>query len=134
MAKKKPTGMTGGKARRTTKIVSKLKKELDAVFSKYIRAKYPKYCYTCNKPSDKLQCGHFIPRIYLATRWEEMNCRPQCWGCNGYGRGQTLIFEENLIAEIGKKRVEALKKKRHQITKLSPSWYQEQIDHYKSLL
>lgn len=109
---------------------SKLKKKLDAIFSKYIRAKYPKLCYTCRKPSDKLQNGHFVSRQYLATRWSEDNCRPQCWGCNGYGRGQLLDFEENLIKEIGKKKVEALKKSRHQTLKLDRAWYEERIAFY----
>lgn len=108
----------------------KLKKKLDAVFSKWIRAKFPKYCYTCKKPSDKLQCGHFVSRQYLTTRWSEDNCRPQCWGCNGYGRGQLLDFEENLINEIGKKKVEALKASRHKILKLDRTYFEEMIERY----
>lgn len=116
---------------------TKLKKELDKWFSLYIRNKYAKngtvYCYTCNKPCTvkTIQCGHFVPRQYLATRWDEDNCRPQEAGCNVWGRGQLLDFEENLIAEIGKDKVEALKQKRHQILKLSPQWYLEKIEYYK---
>jgi hypothetical protein len=112
----------------------KIKKRLDTIFSKYIRAKYPKICYTCKKPTDKLQCGHFVSRQYLVTRWDENNCRPQCWGCNGYGRGQLLDFEENLISEIGKEKVEALKASRHQVLKLDRGWYEAQIDKYTTLL
>jgi hypothetical protein len=112
----------------------KIKKKLDAIFSKYIRAKFPKFCYTCKKPSNKLQCGHFVSRQYLATRWEEDNCRPQCWGCNGYGRGQLLDFEENLIKELGKKRVEELKQMRHQTIKLDREWYEKQIEIYTEKL
>ena len=117
-----------------TKTVSKLKKELDAVFSKYIRAKHPKKCFTCGKASDKLQCGHFVPRIYLATRWDEDNCRPQDVGCNIWGRGQLLDFEENLIKEIGVARVQQLKEKRNEIWKLTPEWYTEQIKLYTQKL
>lgn len=112
----------------------KVKKKLDTVFSKYIRAKFPKICYTCKKPSDKLQCGHFVSRQYLATRWEEDNCRPQCWGCNGYGRGQLLDFEENLRKELGQKRVEELKASRHKTLKLDRSWYEERIKYYEEKL
>lgn len=112
----------------------KLKKRLDAVFSKYIRAKFPKVCYTCKKPSDKLQCGHFVSRQYLATRWDEDNCRPQCWGCNGFGNGQLLDFEENLINEIGLKKVKALKLSRHQVLKLDREWYLTEIEKYATLL
>ncbi len=112
----------------------KLKKKLDQIFSKYIRAKFPKYCYTCNKPSDKLQCGHFVSRQYLATRWDEDNCRPQCWGCNGFGHGQLLDFEDNLINEIGLKKVKQLKLARHQTLKLDREWYEEKISTVSLLL
>ncbi len=112
----------------------RLKKKLDSIFSRYIRAKFPKYCYTCNKQPPHLQCGHFVSRQYLATRWSEDNCRPQCWGCNGYGRGQLLDFEENLINEIGKEKVEALKASRHQMLKLDREWYEEQIELYTGKL
>lgn len=112
----------------------KLKKQLDVIFSKYIRAKYPKYCYTCGRPNDKLQCGHFVPRQYLATRWSEDNCRPQCVGCNIWGRGQLLDFEENLINELGKKKVEDLKKSRHKVLKLDREWYIDKIAYYANLL
>ena len=118
---------------RKSKSISKLKHELDAVFSKYIRAKYPARCYTCGKQGT-LQCGHFVARSYLATRFDEDNCRPQCVGCNIFGGGKPLDFEENLIAELGKKRVEAIKKKRHEITILTPQWYEEKIKHYQHLL
>ena len=81
-----------------------------------------------------MQCGHFVPRQYLATRWSENNCRPQCVGCNVWGRGQLLDFEENLIEEIGKKGVEKLKHSRHQILKLDANWYLDKIAYYARLL
>ncbi len=116
------------------KTTTSYKKELDRVFSLYIRAKYPKYCYTCNRPSEKLQCGHFVPRIYLPTRWEEMNCRPQCVGCNIWGRGQLLDFEENLTEEIGEVKVRFLKEIRNQVWKLTPEWYVQKINEFKQKL
>lgn len=116
------------------KTQAQLKKELDRVFSLYIRAKYPKECYTCGKIGGTLQNGHFVSRSYLATRFNEDNCRPQCVGCNLFGGGKPLDFEEHLKKELGAKRVEALKKSRHTITILSPAWYQERIDYYKSML
>lgn len=106
------------------------KKELDRVFSIYIRTKYPKVCYTCNKPGT-LQNGHFIVRKYLATRWEEDNCRPQCVGCNIYGKGMTIDFEENLIRDLGAERVQEMKDKRKELWKLTQTFYEEQITLYK---
>jgi hypothetical protein len=113
---------------------AKLKKELDRVFSIYIRLKFPKRCYTCGKVDVTLQCGHFVSRQYLATRWSEDNCRPQCVGCNMFGNGQLLDFEENLKRELGDEFVENMKKSRHQILKLDRQWYESEIAKYKSMI
>ena len=115
---------------------AKLKKLLDAVFSKYIRAIHPPVCYTCGKHStpQNLQCGHFIPRQYLVTRWSEDNCRPQCVGCNIYGNGKPLDFEEHLKRDIGENEVEMMKMSRHVIRKLSTDWYEREIERYTKLL
>ena len=126
---KKATKTKGG-----PKTAAKLKKELDTVFSLYIRKIYPKFCYTCGKAAERLQCGHYISRQYLVTRWSIDNCRPQCWGCNGYGKGQPLIFEENLKKEYGNDFIEAMKATRHQMMKVDRNWYTEQIAKYKALL
>ena len=134
--KKRTTGRTEphkGK-KKATKTTGKLKKELDAVFSKYIRAKYPAICYTCKATNKTLQCGHFVSRQYLATRWEELNAKPQCVGCNLFGNGMPLDFEENLKKELGEQVVEELKQRRHQILKLTPAWYEEEIQKYTELL
>jgi len=108
-----------------------LKKELDRVFSLYIRAKYKKECYTCGKRGVTLQCGHFVSRQYLATRWDENNCRPQCVGCNMFGGGKPLDFEERLKKDLGDEIVEKMKKSRHQVLKLDRQWYLTSIALYK---
>lgn len=112
---------------------AQLKKDFDKIFSVWIRLKHPKRCYTCGKAETTLQCGHFVSRSYLATRWDENNCRPQCVGCNIWGNGKPLDFEENLKREIGEILVEKMKQSRHQILKLTPSWYEEQIKKYTDL-
>lgn len=119
------------------KTISKLKAELDRWFSLYIRHKYEKdgviVCYTCGARKDlkTIQNGHFVPRHILITRFDEDNCRPQCVGCNMYGRGKPLDFEENLKKELGVAKVEKMKQSRHQIFKVDQSWYEEKIEHYK---
>lgn len=132
MSKKKGTLKRNKKA----KSISKLKKKLDSLFSKYIRAKYPAKCFTCGlvKRRKNLQCGHFVSRKYLATRWEEKNCRPQCAGCNLFGDGMLLDFEENLIKEIGLQEVLTLKEKRKELWKLKPEWYEDQIKSFAAKL
>lgn len=106
--------------------ISRLKSSLDAIFSIYIRAKYGKTCYTCGG-SGTLQCGHFISRSYLATRWDESNARPQCVGCNIWGHGKFLDFEEHLVKELGADRVQELKDARKQLIKPTRKFYTEQI-------
>lgn len=118
---------------RKPRSLSKLKKELDRVFSIYIRAKYEKRCYTCGKEGT-LQNGHFIVRKYLATRWEEDNCRPQCVGCNIYGKGMSIDFEEHLIKDLGSVRLQQMKDSRKEIWVLKEDWYIEKISHYKRLV
>lgn len=129
------------KASRTKKKVkskqvplSRLKSRLDAVFSLYVRAKYPKTCYTCGAAGKTLQCGHFVSRSYLSTRWNESNCRPQCVGCNIWGRGKPLDFEENLKKELGDVAVEQLKSQRHILIRPTRGFYEDMIKLYSSML
>lgn len=129
----------GKKPRAKSKSLAKYKKELDAIFSKFIRLSHADSsgnctCYTCGKvlPWKQIQNGHFISRSYLATRWHENNCRPQDVGCNVYGNGKPLDFEEHLKRELGDQYVEEMKVSRHQILKLDKQWYEEKIAHYKT--
>ncbi len=116
------------------------KKKLDKVFSVYIRTKYSKNgtvkCYTCPHTGEikKMQNGHFVPRQYLATRWDEGNCRPQCFACNIYYGGQGAIFAENLMKEYGKSIIAELNKTRTQIVKMTPRDYEEKIAYYEEKL
>ena len=55
-------------------------KKLDAVFSKYIRAR-DKYCVICGSPN-QANNGHLFSRRHYATRWCEINCNQQCYPCN----------------------------------------------------
>lgn len=120
--------------------MAKLKKKLDAVFSKVIRNEHAiggiVFCFTCRKVGvvKTMQCGHFVSRQYLATRWDKNNCRPQCAGCNLFGNGKPLDFEENLKKELGDVKVEEMKMSRHQIIKLDVNWYEAEIKKYEQEL
>lgn len=82
----------------------------------------------------QIQNGHFISRQYLATRWHEDNCRPQDVGCNIYGNGKVLDFEERLKRELGSDYVEDMKMSRHKSLKLDRQWYTQQIAIYTEKL
>jgi len=134
MPKVKSKAKKSTKPRIKTKTQAQLKKQLDTIFSIYIRKKHPAKCYTCGKTDTPLQCGHFISRSYLATRFHEDNCRPQCVGCNIYGNGKPLDFEEHLKKDLGDEYVENLKKLRHTTVKYDRQWYEEKIAHYSALV
>lgn len=121
------------------KTTSQLKKELDKLFSLYVRTKYTNErgevrCYTCPaiKNVKSIQCGHFISRSYLATRFCEENVRPQCVGCNVFGNGKNVEFARCLEIESGIGTVDSLYKKAQEITIKYP--YEEKIQEYKEKL
>ncbi len=122
------------------KTSAQLKKDLDKIYSIYIRTKFSKYgmcnCYTCGKAMyiKEAHCGHFIPRNILITRWDEENTRPQCPGCNLWGNGKILDFEDHLNLDLGKTAVKRLKEKRFKIFKVDSRWYEDKIELYKKLI
>lgn len=121
-----------------TKTLSRLKKELDQIFSRYIRWKYAKngtvQCYTCStrKPVKEMQCGHWISRTSLATRFSEDNCRPQCVGCNMFNQGRLDVFTVNLIKEGID--IVKLQQSKYQVLKVDRIWYESKIEYYKQKL
>lgn len=80
--------------------------DADAVFSKWVRYKDAdergnNRCYTCDVelPASQLHCGHFVPRIHMATRYMPGNCRPQCEFCNCHKRGNLAEYAKRLESE-----------------------------------
>jgi len=118
------------------KSISKLKKELDAIFSKFIRQRDKGQCYTCPKKDEPkfMQNGHFVPRQYLAVRYSEINCHCQCYACNMLYNGQPSVYALNLQRDYGNAVVGQLEALRTKITKLTPEWYEEKKIYYSLLL
>lgn len=119
--------------------LSKLTKELDRVFSIYIRSKaadsggYAE-CYTCGvrKPWKELQNGHFVSRSHRSVRWSQDNCRVQCYACNVMRYGNLAEFTVRLQKECGPEFVDQLLKMKYHIVKHSPAELKELIDWYKA--
>jgi ribosomal protein L37E len=114
--------------------------DLDHVFSQYIRCKYADKdgmveCYTSGKKLKwtEIQCGHFIPRTNLATRWLEANCRPQSMDDNYFKMGNLEVFEEKLHEENNAV-VEYLKELARQINKPTKDELKSLIIEYRSKL
>lgn len=118
------------------KTLSKYKKELDAIFSKYIRYRDAGKCYTCGlqKEPKQMQNGHFVPRQYLAVRWDEINCHCQCYACNMLYNGQPSRYAQRLRQDYGDDIIDTLENKRRLITKLDEIWYEKQINKYKEIV
>ena len=81
------------------KTYKQLIKEADKYFSIWIRTKDADSngmvaCYTCKKQDHwkKMDCGHYISRKYLSTRYYEKNCKPQCKHCNVFSEGNKPAF------------------------------------------
>lgn len=70
--------------------MASLTKKLDAIFSQFIRLRdsqpfgYRAFrCISCGqvKPFDQMDCGHFISRTHMSTRFDENNCHGECRAC-----------------------------------------------------
>lgn len=133
--KKRATGQIDGNKRKV-KTQSQLKKELDRVFSLFIRQKYADKqtgmvtCYTCStrKHWKEMQNGHWIPRNNLSTRFSEENCRVQCVGCNMFQKGRPDVFAVNLLKEGVD--IVALEQTKYRVFKIDRTWYEERIAYY----
>lgn len=119
---------------------TKLKAKLDKYFSLYIRQSYANdrgmvACYTCGKvaPISEMQCGHYISRSHMATRWDESNARVQCPGCNVFKSGNYTEYAYRLLKEIGQEGMDALMKKKQEIRQWTLKELRERIEHYKKL-
>jgi len=119
---------------------STIVKALDKVFSQYIRLKYANLdgfveCFTCGRSYHwkKIQCGHFMSRSRYATRWDEENCRPQCYGCNVMQQGRQYEFAKNLDKE-SKGKADAMHIASLQTVKFYDWELEEMIAEYKAKL
>ena len=119
---------------------SKVIKQLDAVFSQYIRQRDAvneiATCFTCGKRDHwkRLQNGHFQSRKHYSTRWDETNCQVQCAGCNVFKYGEQFIFGQNLDIKYGLGTSNDLYIKAKKTVKISTVELQEMIKDYKSFV
>jgi len=119
---------------------SKLVKQLDSIFSTYIRRKDSindvAICFTCGKKDHykKLQNGHFQSRRHYSTRFDEVNCQVQCAGCNVFKYGEQFIFGQNLDIKFGEGTARRLHIKAQQILKISDKEIIEMIKRYKTFV
>ena len=87
---------------------NKLKHKLDAVFSKYVRLRDSNSdgigrCITCGRLGHwkRMDCGHFMKRQHLATRYDEQNCNIQCKRCNAFEQGANEKYHKTVDQKWG---------------------------------
>ncbi len=120
------------------KTISKLKKDLDKVFSLYIRLRHASKdgivkCFTCDKTAHykKMHAGHFMSRKHHATRWNEDNVQVQCVKCNLFGQGEQYAFGKLLDIRIAEGKAEELQELSRTTVKYMRFEYEDMIKHYK---
>lgn len=117
---------------------SSLKTRLDTVFAMFIRLRdaMPNgmfRCISCGRllPFDQSDCGHYINRQHMATRFNEKNCNGQCRKCNRFDEGNIQGYRRGLIAKYGEPTVLMLEAMKNQINKISDFEYRAMIDYYR---
>lgn len=113
--------------------MNELIRELDSVFSKYIRARDGGKCITCGKIGDieDMQAGHFISRRHMSTRFDERNVSCQCQECNCFLDGNLEAYEDVLKLKYGNNIITELTEKSKQVKKYTSQEIEEMIELYQ---
>jgi hypothetical protein len=114
--------------------ISKLKKKLWIVFSKYIKQRDKNICFTCGRFAEGsgMHSGHFITKSVggIALYFHEENVHAQCYNCNINLSGNIWEYGKRL----GEKKVAELYKIKQQTNKWSSQDYEDKIKHYEQKL
>jgi hypothetical protein len=117
-------------------------KALDDVFSKFIRCRDAdrhtgmSWCRTCGAPGrwQDFQCGHYLKRRFLGTRWDERNCNTQCGICNGPRRGAEPEHAAYITRTYGIGILDELLAAKRMSLKLTCTDLQAKIENYQERL
>lgn len=93
-------------------------------------------CCTCSHVGHwkEFDCGHFISRRHLATKFEDQNNHAQCGSCNLYGQGKQFEYSIFLDNKYGKGTAEKLLIKSRNLAKWTAFEYKLLIDQYSQKL
>lgn len=118
------------------KTTAKLKKDLWAVFTKYIKKRDRNICFTCGRFAEGygMGGGHYKPKAACGAKYyfSEVNVNAQCTYCNLTLQGDQVNYRERLIRRYG---IEAVKDIEDNFRKPCLDFpYEEKIKHYKELI
>lgn len=112
--------------------------KLDRVFSLFIRYRdsMPNgyfQCVSCRKIKrfSQADCGHYINRKHMNTRFDEMNCHAQCRECNRFSEGNIQDYRRNLVGKYGERAVILLEAKKNVFRQFSDFQLEEKISFYR---
>lgn len=113
-------------------------RKLDEVFSHYIRLRDADesgnvVCVTCFEQHHwtEMQCGHYVLRSNMGTRWHLQNCNPQCSLCNSTSNGKENEHEWYIDNKYGIGTAEKLRKLGKEDTKFTDHELQGMYDELK---
>jgi hypothetical protein len=106
---------------RKKRTTAQWKKKLWPVFAKWIKERDGYQCFTCGRTCEGqgAHAGHYIPKSIcgLGLYFDELNVHCQCYNCNMNLGGYGAMYERNMVQKYGKKKVDALWKRKGEITK-----------------
>lgn len=111
----------------------KLIKQLDTIFSQYIRERDHYKCIVCgvDNRTHIIQLGHLFSRVSLSTRWDEQNGNAQCAGCNYRHEFDFEPYRRAWIQKYSEKNYDMLYVKFSKSTKFSIGELKFLINYYK---
>ena len=114
------------------------KAKLDRVFSQYIRLRDMMQggvfrCISCGRiyPMRDADCGHYINRKHMSTRFSEINCNAQCRSCNRFDEGNMQGYRRGLVAKYGEAKVALLESQKYEVRKYTDFEYDALTKHYQ---
>ena len=110
-------------------------KQLDKVFSEYIRKRDDgKGCVTCGikKPWQEMQACHYFSRGKYPTRWHEDNVFSGCYRCNVLLKGAYTDYAMFMFDRFGAEKMQELYDLAHSGEKIPTPVIREKIEEYRS--
>jgi len=121
------------KKERKRKSLPYLTKQLDTIFSQYIRLRdsddrgFALCIDGCGQKHfwKSMDCGHFASRRCMSTRWHEQNCAAQTKACNGpIGLGRQYEFGKGLDLRFGEGTADEM----IALSKIDKKWFPDELE------
>jgi len=90
-------------------------------------------CFTCDGVHHykAIQNGHFQSRRFMSTRFDPLNCAPQCYACNVGMSGMQYEFGKRIDKKYGQGIADLIVQKSKIVHKFLPEEMVEMIEYFK---